>query len=139
MAARGPAAVVAAAGVLTLLAACGGDEGSTEELCAALRANPAVASTFTGFDPSDPRHALEQLRSARVALGELRDAAPGAVRDELDVEIDYVQALIDGLEQVDDGDATAAVEAVRQVTEAHPKVSDASASLAAYSSEHCGA
>ena len=121
-----------------MVAGCGGDEGSAKELCTALRANPGVAATFTGFDPSDPRRALEQLRSARVTLGELRDAAPGDVRDDLDVEIDYVQALIEGLEQVDDGDATAAVEVVRQVTAEHPQVPDASAALAAYSAESCG-
>lgn len=127
-----------AAVLLMVAGACGGDEGSAEELCTALRANPGVASTFSGFDPSDQRQALEQLRSARVTLGELRDAAPGDVRDDLDVEIDYVQALIEGLEQVEDGDATAAVEVVRQVTAEHPQVPDASATLAAYSAESCG-
>lgn len=138
---RARGAASAAAVLLAVVAAtgaCSSDKASPEELCTALRANPGVASTFTGFDPSDPRRALEQLRSARVTLGELRDAAPGEVRDDLDVEIDYVQALIEAVQQVEDGDANAAVEAVRQVTAAHPKVGDAAAALASYSREHCG-
>ena len=55
------------------------------------------AAVFAGFDPSDTERALAQLRHARVTLGELHDAAPGEVRDDIEVEIAYVQALIDGL------------------------------------------
>ena len=67
------------------------------------RAASGVATTFQGFDPSDPEAALDQLRTARVTLGDLHDEAPDEVRDDLQVEIDYVQALIDALEQVEPG------------------------------------
>ncbi|MGH9274443.1 MAG: hypothetical protein ACRDZU_07335, partial [Acidimicrobiales bacterium] len=87
---------------------------------------------------SDPVQALDQLRSARVTLGELRDAAPGELRDALDVEIAYVQALVDELQALDDTDAAAAVEVVRQVTAEHPDVDAAAAELSAYAAEHCG-
>ena len=123
---------------LVALAACGGDEGSAEELCAALRDQPSVASTFTGFDPTDTEQALEQLRSARVTLGDLRDAAPAEVRDDLTVEIDYVQALIEGLEGVTGRDATEAVSVVQRITDEHPRVSEAAASLTAFTEESCG-
>lgn len=119
------------------LAACGGDEGSAEELCAAIRELPSVTSTFSGFDPTDVDAALEQLREARVVLGELRDAAPAEVRDDVTVEIDYVQALVEGLEGVDGQDAEETVAVVQRITDEHPDVQDASAELAAFAEESC--
>jgi hypothetical protein len=98
-----------------------------------------LAATFQDFDPSDPEAALDQLRTARVTLGELLDEAPAEVRDDLQVEIDYVQALIDALEQVPPGDSTQAAVAVHAVTEAHPDVDEAAATLAAYAERECPA
>jgi hypothetical protein len=130
-------ATIAVALLLLAAAACSDDEGSPESLCRAVAARGDVAATFQGFDPSDPEAALEQLRAARVTLGELHDAAPDEVRDDLQVEIDYVQALIDALEQVEPGDATEAALQVQAVTEAHPDVDAASAELAAFSEREC--
>jgi hypothetical protein len=131
------AAALCAVALIACGAACSDDEGSAEELCAAVRRDPATLSAFDGFDPSDASDALDRLRTARVSLGELRDAAPDEVRDDLDVEIAYIQALIDGLSSLQGTDAADAVEVVRQVTEDHPDVEDASAALVAFSAEHC--
>ncbi len=120
------------------LAACGGDEGSAEELCAAVRGEPGLTSTFTGFDPTDTEAALEQLRAARVVLGDLRDAAPAEVRDDLTIEIDYVQALVEGLEGVDGRDSEETVALVQRITDEHPDVAGAQAQLAAFAEESCG-
>jgi hypothetical protein len=128
--------VVAALAVVTLVA-CTDDEGSADELCTAVAESEAL-TTFQGFDPTDPETALDQLRTARVALGDLVDVAPEEVRDDLQVEIDFVQALIDALEDVPAGDATEAALQVQAVTEAHPDVADASANLAAFADEECG-
>lgn len=134
--AAGAAALVAT--VALVPAACSDDEsGSPEELCRALRSQPALSSTFDGFDPTDVPAALEQLRSARVTLGELRDAAPSEVKDDLSVEIDYVQALIDGLEPLEAADSAEVVATVRAITADHPDVEAAAATLAAYSEETC--
>jgi hypothetical protein len=119
------------------LVACSGDSGSAEELCEIVRTDRTVGAVFSGFDPTDTERALEQLRAARVTLGELHDAAPDEVRDDLTTEIEYVQALIDGLEGVTDGDPERAVEVVQQVTDEHEGVGDAAAALAAFSQEHC--
>ena len=119
------------------LVACSGDEGSAEELCTAVRAQPSLTNAFAGFDPTDTEHALEQLRAARVTLGELRDAAPSEVRDDLTVEIDYVQALVEGLEAVDGHDTSETVTVVQQITDEHPEVADAAANLAAFAEESC--
>jgi len=96
-----------------------------------------LSTTFQGFDPTDPEAALGQLRPARVALGNLLDDAPEEVRDDLQVEVDYVQALIDALDGVEPGDATQAALQVQSVTDAHPKVADAAATLAAFVEREC--
>lgn len=118
------------------LVACGGDEGSAEELCAAL-GDGSLSSTFQGFDPTDVPAALDQLRTARVQLGELRDAAPSEVRDDLSTEIDYVQDLIEGLEEVDAGDDAAVVALVNRVVADHPDVEQAAANLAEFEATSC--
>ncbi|MEO7429911.1 MAG: hypothetical protein ABIY48_11085 [Acidimicrobiales bacterium] len=130
--------VMLGAGAVIAASACGGgSKGSVAELCAAVRADRSTATVFAGFDPSDTERALTQLRAARVTLGELRDAAPSEVRDELSVEIAYVQAMIDGLKGLAAPDAAQSVEVVRQATADHPKVADAAAALAAFSKQHC--
>lgn len=124
--------------MLSLVGSCStGEQGSAAKLCAAVRADPSASTLFANFDPSDAPHALEQLRAARVTLGALRRSAPDAMRSELDIEIAYVQDLIDGLSADKALDATRAAGIVRQVTAKHPDVSKASAALASYSKEHC--
>jgi hypothetical protein len=122
--------------LLAALGACAEDEGSTEELCAAV-AEDGVTTSLQGFDPTDPEAALAQLRDARVKLGELLDAAPEDVRDDLEVEIDYVQALVEVLEDVEPGDATESALRIQSVTDAHPGVDEAAANLATFAEEEC--
>ena len=128
---------VVAAFVVLGLVACTDDEGSADELCTAVAESDAITSTFQGFDPTDPEAALEQLRAARVELGDLLDVAPEEVQDDLQVEIDYVQALIDALEEVPAGDGTESALQIQAVTDAHPEVAEASANLAAFADEEC--
>ncbi|MGK2947418.1 MAG: hypothetical protein ACSLFP_02500 [Acidimicrobiales bacterium] len=123
---------------LAPLTACSDDDqGSTGELCAALADIDGPGTVFADFDPTDPEAALEQLRTARVELGELQAAAPDEVRDAFEVEIAYVQALIEGLDEVPDGDATAAVAMVQAITEAHPDVQGAADQLEAFTVDSC--
>ena len=127
---------LAVAALWAVLAACNEDEGSSEELCAAV-AEDGVVTTLRGFDPTDPEAALDQLRDARVKLGDLLDAAPDDVRDDLQTEIDYVQALVDVLESVEPGDAAESALQIQAVTDAHPGVDEAAADLAAFAEEEC--
>jgi hypothetical protein len=130
--------LLAASAALPGLGACtGDDEGSAESLCAALRDQPSIATTFEGFDPTDVDGALEQLRSARITLGDLRDEAPSDLRDDLTVEIDYVQALIEALEPLAGADAVDIVATVQQVTADHPEVEAAAAELSSFSESTC--
>jgi hypothetical protein len=126
-----------AACVTLALVACTDDDDSAAELCEAVAESGALAATFQGFDPTDPEAALDQLRAARIALGDLLDVAPEEVRDDLQVEIDYVQALIDALEGVPPGDATESALQIQSVTDAHAGVDEASANLVAFAEEEC--
>jgi hypothetical protein len=72
-----------------------------------------------------------------VTLGDLYDEAPDEVRDDLQVEIDYVDALIGALEQVEPGDEAEAARQVQAVTAAHPGVEGAANELAAYAAGTC--
>ena len=122
---------------IVILVACNDDSGSPEALCQAVAEGDGITTLFQGFDPSDPEAALETLRRARVVLGDLLDEAPDEVRDDLEVEIDYVQALIDALEPVEPGDTTEAALQVQSVTDAHPDVPEASAALSAFADREC--
>ena len=135
---RAPALAVAAVIALGALVACSDDEtGSAEELCAALGDGRQLGTTLEGFDPTDTDSALEQLRDARLTLGQLRTVAPSEVKRDVSVEIDYVQALIEALEEVGPNDPTAAVAAVRRATEDHPDVQQAADRLEAWSETTC--
>lgn len=127
----------ALAALLVVATACSDDSGSAAGLCAAVGDGSGFATTFEGFDPTDPDRALEQLRAARVSLGALQDVAPGEVRDDLSVQIDYVQALIDALEQADPTNPGEAVREVQDATEAHPEVQAATDRLAKWQAENC--
>jgi hypothetical protein len=123
--------------LLGALAACSNASGDVGAFCQTLATSEGLATTFQEFDPSDPELALDQLRAARITLGELHDDAPNEVRDDLQVEIDYVDALIEALEPVEPGDATEATLQVQSVTDAHPEVDEAAAELAAFAEAEC--
>ena len=119
--------------------ACTSDGGSAEDLCGALAGGDGITTQLQGFDPTDRDGALELLRPARVTLGELHDQAPAEVRDDLQVEIDYVQALVDALEEAPPGDPAAAAAQVQAVTADHPGVADAASELQAFADRECAA
>ncbi|MEX2293761.1 MAG: hypothetical protein WD691_08245 [Acidimicrobiales bacterium] len=124
---------------VSTLIGCSADQGSVEELCAAWKAVPDAAGLFAGFDPSDAPRALQQLTAGRVVLRELRSAAPPQPRKDLDVEIAYFDALIDGLAELDGSDAEQAARLVDEITAEHPAVAEAAARLVSFSEESCTA
>ena len=119
------------------LIACTSSSGSVEALCQALDDGQGFATVFQDFDPTDAAGALDQLRTARVELGGLKDVAPSAVKDDLEVEIDYVQALIDALEALDHADAGKVAVTIQSVADAHPGVAAAASTLQTFATENC--
>ena len=122
---------------LAALTACSGGGGSAGSLCQAVGQIDGVGATFQGFDPTDREAALDQLRPARVTLGNLLDKAPREVRADIQVEVDYLQALIDSLQAAKPGDPADAVQRVQAVTDAHPKVAQAAAALQTFTIREC--
>lgn len=58
--------------------------------------------------------------------------------DDLQVEIDYVQALIDALEALEpDADSSEVALTVQSVTDVHPDVRDAAATLERFAKDEC--
>jgi hypothetical protein len=130
------AVALAAAG----LGACGDDDGgSAEAFCASVADREALAAVVDGFDYSDRDRALDQMRTARVELGELREDAPSEIRSDLDVQVDATETLIDALEAAPAGEPVATVEAVRAVQPDLAEVEEAGARLEAWTREHCPA
>jgi hypothetical protein len=132
-------ALAAAATVaVTGLGACGDDDdGAVEAFCASVADREALAAVVDGFDYSDRDRALDQMRTARVELGELREDAPGEIRSDLDVQVDATETLIEALEGAPAGDPAATVEAVRAVQPDLAEVEEAGARLEAWTREHC--
>ena len=133
-----PTGVVSLLLLAGALASCTSDEGNTEAFCNTLADGQQYPSVFEGFNPTDANNALERLRIARGDLGELEIEVPREIREDLQVEIDYVEALIDGIAALgvgaDPDDLTATFQAV---TTDHPKVPAAAAALAKFTTTDC--
>jgi hypothetical protein len=139
---RRPAAV----GVLALLlaglvgSACSPKAGSAEELCSVLGDGRSFTSLFEqGFDPTDPQRAAAQLQAAKVDLDQLHDAAPSEVRDSLEAETRYLDAVLDILERSDPDDPAAIVAAINGLGDERHAAEVGSLDLRSYQEAHCGA
>jgi hypothetical protein len=131
--------VLAALVVVALAGACtddGGTERSVAALCAASSGSD-LTEVFDGFDPTDTERALDQLRDARLLLGELHAVAPDEPRDALSAEIAYLDALIDALETAPADDPTAAVAAVNGLDAEQAAANVASGELQAFEDANC--
>ncbi len=133
------AAALALALALALAVGCSDDDaGTSEELCALVGDGGSFTALFEqGFDPTDTERALAQLEAASVDLAELRAAAPSSVRDAIDAEVAYVDALLDVVEDVDPDDPAAVVNAVNGLDEERDAAEVAGLELQAFEAEHC--
>ncbi len=126
--------------LVTALASCTSDGGDTDAFCNTLTNGQQYRTVFEGFNPTDATDALDRLRTARLDLGELKADAPSEIRDDLQVEIDYVQALIDGVAALGPGtDARNLTATFQAVTTDHPKVPAAAAALETFATAGCPA
>lgn len=91
-----------------------------------------------GFDPTDTQRARSQLAAAQVDLDQLRRAAPAEVRDDLDAEIRYLDAVAAVLEQEDPDDPAAVVAAINGLSEERSAAQVASLVLEEFEAQHCG-
>jgi hypothetical protein len=135
-----------AAGALGLAAltgavgACSKEHGSPEALCSVLGDGRAYTALFEqGFDPTDSQRALAQVQAARVDLDQLRDAAPADVRDDLDKEMAYLDAVKGVIERVDPDDPAAVVAGINDLSDERSAAQVASLELRSFEQVHCHA
>ena len=131
--------------LVLLLAAVSGvacsddDAGSAEELCSVVGDGRSFTALFDqGFDPTDTQRAQAQLDAARVDLDQLRRAAPAEVRDDLDAEIRYLDAVTRILQGEDPDDPAAVVAAINGLAEERSAAQVASLVLGEFQAQHCG-
>ncbi len=121
------------------VAACSDDGGgSATELCQVVGDGRSFADVFAnGFDPTDVERATAQLHAAQTDLEQLRAAAPAEVRDDLDAESAYLDAVLDVLAQGDPDDPAALVAGINGLTDQRSKAQVASLELQAFEAQHC--
>lgn len=95
----GPA-VAAVLAITTLVGACGDDGGGGDlaAFCDAAADQQRFETVFDDLDPTDVEGALATFREAREAQQALRELAPAAARNDIDVVIAFVDDLIAGLQ-----------------------------------------
>ena len=126
--------------LLVAVGACTDDDGggSAEELCSVVGDGRSFTALFEqGFDPTDTQRAQSQLSAAKVDLDQLRRAAPAEVRDDLDAEIAYLEAVEEVLRAEDPDDPAAVVAAINALDEERSAAQVASLVLGEFEAEHC--
>ena len=124
--------------LLTAVACTDGDGGSAEELCSVVGDGRSFTALFEqGFDPTDTARAQSQLSAAKVDLDQLRRAAPSEVRDDLDAEIAYLEAVEEVLRTEDPDDPAAVVAAINALDDERSAAQVASLVLGEFEAEHC--
>ncbi len=83
------------------LAGCGGDSDGQSAFCDAASDTESFEAIFADFDPNDTESALEAFREARDTEIELRRDAPDAIRADIDLLVQFLDDLVEGLEAVD--------------------------------------
>lgn len=90
----------AVAALVLLGAACSDDDdpGNLAAFCAAAEDQQRFEAMFDELDPTDVDEARAAFERARAEQRALRDLAPQAARNDIDVVIGFVDDLIAGLE-----------------------------------------
>lgn len=98
---RTRALLVGLALVVAPLAACGDDSDDQSAFCDAASDTESFEAIFADFDPTDTDSAIAAFRKARDTEIELRRDAPDAIRADIDLLVQFLDDLVEGLEAVD--------------------------------------
>lgn len=98
---RTRALLVGLALVVAPLAACGDDADDQSAFCDAASDTESFEAIFADFDPTDTDSAIAAFRKARDTEIELRRDAPDAIRADIDLLVQFLDDLVEGLEAVD--------------------------------------
>ena len=83
------------------LAGCGGDSDGQSAFCDAASDTESFEAIFADFDPTDTESAIAAFRRARDTEIDLRRDAPEALRADIDLLVQFLDDLVEGLEAVD--------------------------------------
>lgn len=83
------------------LAACSDDSDDQSAFCDAASDTESFEAIFADFDPTDTDSAIAAFRKARDTEIELRRDAPDAIRADIDLLVQFLDDLVEGLEAVD--------------------------------------
>lgn len=92
---------VVAVCIAVSLVACRDGGGDQDAFCAAATDTASFEAIFEGFEPDDVPAAREAFRQARDAEIELRRDAPEEIRSDIDLLVQFLDDLVEGLEDVD--------------------------------------
>ncbi len=95
------ATAIALACGLLIVTACGGDDDPQATFCDAASDTASFEAIFADFDPADTDAALEAFRTARETEIDLRRDAPEAVRADIDLLVQFLDDLVEGLQDLD--------------------------------------
>ncbi len=98
---RTRALLVGLALVVAPLAACGDDSDDQSAFCDAASDTESFEAIFADFDPTDTESAIAAFRKARDTEIDLRRDAPDAIRADIDLLVQFLDDLVEGLEAVD--------------------------------------
>lgn len=118
------------------LVACGNDDDPQTTFCDAASDTESFEAIFADFDPADTAAALEAFRTARDTEIDLRRDAPEAVRADIDLLVQFLDDLVEGLEGLDTS-STGRPAIYDEISTEFDQVEAASARIETYVKANC--
>jgi hypothetical protein len=119
-----------------VLLACGDDEDPQASFCDAASDTESFEAIFADFDPADVPSAIEAFSEARDREIELRRDAPDAVRADIDLLVQFLDDLVEGLEDIDP-ESTSRPAVYDEISTQFDQVEAASARIETYVTANC--
>ena len=98
---RALARPILAAALALVVIGCGDDRSADEAFCDDASDTGRFEEIFADFDPTDTESAIAAFRRARDTEIDLRRDAPEAIRADIDLLVQFLDDLVEGLEAVD--------------------------------------
>lgn len=130
-------AALAVAITAVALGACGnGDDDPQAAFCNAASDTESFEAIFDDFDPADVPSAIDAFREARDTEIDLRRDAPEAVRADIDLLVQFLDDLVDGLEAIEP-DTTTRPAIYEEISTDFDRIEAASERIETYVTANC--
>jgi hypothetical protein len=123
---------------VTLLApACGDDNSDVAAFCQRARDQARFDAVFDGFTVTDRADAHARIATAIDELEQLRDLAPGDLRDELGLLLDVLEEVDGAVDELDPSDPDSVERALAPINERSADIDEANARLETFRQTRC--